>query len=802
MPPGGLWARVREARLVRVLLLYLAASWLVLQVVSLLQDRLQLPEWLTPVAVALLLVGLVVVLATAWVQARPATRTKAEEVPAAWEVDLGGLLRSLAKRRLPHLTWARAILGGVVAFSLLFGASGIYLYLKGRGAAISIVEEATAAPGPGIAVLPFRVVGPGLELWREGMVDLLSTNLDGAVGLRKIDPRAIVSRWRSAFGEGAEASDPQAALGVARAAAASYALLGSAVALAGEVRLTAEVYDVATGKLQGTALVEGSPDSVFALVNRLSIEVLRAGLAREPAQLPQLELSRVTTTSLPALKAYLAGQQQYRRNRWTEAIPHYMRAVEADSTFALALYGLGRAYGWLEGPSQRMVEYGQRAARLGHRLPERERLLLRGTTELDQGRTSGVQTFEELTSRYPDDVEGWHQLGEILYHHGDNGLYPRDGFRNAFRRALEMDPNFGPSYIHLIDDAFLREDSSEARELIERYRGVDPTGPWPIGYQLAYALAWGDSAARSAAIAAVDTAAPDVLEGARFPFFRGPSAFAEQLMLVSRRLLAPRHAVEHRQSGQWGMMMAAVRQGRLREARAVLSAFPGGELFSVTASRLYIVWHLAGYNDTIAARRAAGVLGADPQPWDRFLLAAFAAAEPRSAEVEEQIRALEADAERSRLEKDSVGAADRRAFAQAARGYAALRGGDRREAVRRLKEAHPRLPGTGPLLIRASIHELLRYELGKLLFELGDFQEAARYFRSLEVYSYNFSAAHTTPVEFFLGEVYQALGDLEEAKLHYGRFVHSWENCDPELRPWWERGRQALARLTRETATR
>lgn len=64
MRRGGFWSRVREARLFRVLIVYLAASWLILQVAALLQNQLLLPEWVTPLTVVLLLVGLVVIGAT------------------------------------------------------------------------------------------------------------------------------------------------------------------------------------------------------------------------------------------------------------------------------------------------------------------------------------------------------------------------------------------------------------------------------------------------------------------------------------------------------------------------------------------------------------------------------------------------------------------------------------------------------------------------------------------------------------------------------------------------------------------
>ncbi|NIR78831.1 MAG: hypothetical protein GWO00_10755, partial [Gemmatimonadetes bacterium] len=89
-------------------------------------------------AVVLLLIGFLVVLATAWVQSLPQT-TAAEEagtVPSDWEVAPGDVLASLRRGRLPHLTWGRAIVGGLVALSLLFGFAGLTVLVRGSGSLV------------------------------------------------------------------------------------------------------------------------------------------------------------------------------------------------------------------------------------------------------------------------------------------------------------------------------------------------------------------------------------------------------------------------------------------------------------------------------------------------------------------------------------------------------------------------------------------------------------------------------------------------------------------------------------------
>ncbi|MFN2433119.1 MAG: adenylate/guanylate cyclase domain-containing protein, partial [Gemmatimonadota bacterium] len=116
LPVAGFWERAREARLARVILLYLLAAAAVLGLTFFLQDRLQLPPWILPAAVLLIVIGLASVSATAWVQAHPpqVSRDEGRERLGAWDVNLPGLGRSLRRGRLPHLTWGRSILGGVV----------------------------------------------------------------------------------------------------------------------------------------------------------------------------------------------------------------------------------------------------------------------------------------------------------------------------------------------------------------------------------------------------------------------------------------------------------------------------------------------------------------------------------------------------------------------------------------------------------------------------------------------------------------------------------------------------------------
>ena len=83
------------------------------------------------------------------------------------------------------------------------------------------------------------------------------------------------------------------------------------------------------------------------------------------------------STSLPALKAFLQGEQLLRRSAWDSALVYYQRAIELDSTFAPAFRRASLALGWIRtGTDSLSTTYAQRAGELNHGLPTRDSLYI------------------------------------------------------------------------------------------------------------------------------------------------------------------------------------------------------------------------------------------------------------------------------------------------------------------------------------------------------------------------------------------------------------------------------------------
>jgi hypothetical protein len=627
------------------------------------------------------------------------------------------------------------------------------------------------------------------------MVDLLSFNIEGIEGLRKIDPAVMITAWRMLGGTPSDDMDQRTALEIARRVQARYLVTGSAVQLGDGMRLVAEVRDAERGELRGLAQVSGPVDSVSKLVDQLTLELLRLDLLPSDGEHQPVSLSRFTTKSLPALKAYLAGEREYRLARWREAVPQYLRAIELDSTFARAWYRLIKATDWGGGAGGN-PEYNRRLAPLVDRLPERDRMLIRGDLRqkvVNREDTDSVASFvilETLTRRYPDDVEGWAALGDQYFHAGGPALLPTSAYRGALTRAVQLNPNYREPYVHLIDDAFFRLDSAGARRLINAYAAIGGSQEG-CSFQLAYDFVWGPKAAGERALAALDTIEPIAAWNGCLPI--GPMAAPPHVL---DRIGGMYQTVADTSSQPWSTLIA-FHQLRLKvlaprgQIARVQQALAGMEGLTGTGGFWVAGWqimlHLSGFPDSLAAHRAARKMMENPHPRGRFWIGALAVAERRWTDADQIGRALDGEGQDPGIRGDTASAA--RAYAAALRTYMGLVRGDRGR-LEELELALNRLPYPG---VYTPAETYLRYQVAKLLFEQGQLRDAERYFLS-----FGPSDFYTSQAELYLGRINEALDRPDEAVEHYRRFITWWEFADPGLREPWEQARVSLTRFTRE----
>jgi adenylate cyclase len=665
--------------------------------------------------------------------------------------------------------WRRPVVAGGAALILVVVALIAGLLMRDPG--LSPTDAMAENAAPGVAVVPFSVNDPELERWREGMVDLLSTNLDGAGGLRAIDSRTVLARWRELVPEH-EVADLSTALEVARRSGAKYGLVGSAVSSGASMRLAAELYELESGEVLGRPQVEGSPDSIFGLVDRLSIQVLTLILEREGGDTPTVELASVTTSSLPALKSFLEAEGFARRGDFPRAIPAYESAIEADSTFALAHYRLGDAIGWAEGGLSAGAEQYAAAERFSDRLPARDADLLDVSLAYSNERDDATRLAREATQRYPDDPGAWYLLGEVYYHMSYQSLANVHEQQEAFARAVRLDPAYLPAEIHLLDLAFATADKAAADSLMRHFDPATAGSDYGEAYSTAYALAFGDSITRSRALANL-MSIPSLWDS-RIIGLLGYPRFARtqaEAYRVARsrpdyETVAPQVDFSYSQSllltGELGALTEAVETGSMNPAAVSLTL----SIASITDLPI----PSAVYDSALSAGSG------DPASYEQAILAAIRALESgdrgSARKAIENIRVIG----RSTLEAgDSMNARFESGVARALDARDAMLQGKKTEALAEL-EAVYREGGFFPAAVWAA----------EILAEQGDTDRAIRYLEQVPA---------SPLVGLRLGELYEKAGRREEALEAYGWVLLAWEGADPRLSPRVAEARQAIARL-------
>jgi eukaryotic-like serine/threonine-protein kinase len=501
-----------------------------------------------------------------------------------------GAAPSVLRRR-----WLRV----AAAVGLVVVAGGGYALWRGR--------ERLALDPNVVAVMPFRVAGadPGLHYLREGMLDMLAALLTGEGGPRAADTRTLMSAWRRAGGDSTTDVAQDAAIGVARQIGAGHALFGAAVGSQGHLSLSATLVRTSDSAPEARATADGPADSLPALVSRLASQLLVRG-----AHLGQSEAS-LTTTSLEALRAYLAGRAAYRIGSYPEAARQLEYAIDQDSTFALAAFQLLLTGGWT---TIRDPERARRLAFAGRgRLSPHDSMLVEAYIGARYPERSAepelLAAREQLIRTVSDDPDAWYILGDKYFHMGGYVGHQdwAERSRAALSRAVALDSTFAGPIQHLIELALEAGDTSEVRRLLPLLRENQSEGAlarFVSTLPLVVAYTLHDSTRIRDAWARLDTARVRPLVTVAQYYGLEP-AVLDRLLALERRAISN----EGERRDFWSSRaIMRFNQGGVRDAVAAVDSIVGAA--SSTAAFVRLMAALYWEGDSAAGSRAAPAIAA------------------------------------------------------------------------------------------------------------------------------------------------------------------------------------------------
>lgn len=459
-----------------------------------------------------------------------------------------------------------------------------------------------------IAVFPFTVRGaPTLDYLGEGMVDLLSTKLEGAGELRTIAPRTVLSAWSH---RAAPTPAPDQAADLARSLQAGGFVLGSILAAGSRLEMTATLHrpgeeDVVTAHARGE--VEGD---LFDMVDEVARQLL-AGTGRRPGR-RLTRLAALTTGNLGALKSYLRGEHDLRQGRYFEAMDHLQQAVE-DPDFALAWYRLAAARA-----ASVMPELAREAAARAHdlrpRLAPRERILLDAQRAWLAGAAAEAESLYQATVlNYPDDVEAWFLLGDLRMH--VNPLRGRSvtEARADFERTLALEPEHVTATVQLARIAALEGRHADRDRLIARVIELSPDSDRALPMEALGAFARRDPGAIERVIARLKEARALTVGIA----FADVALYADNLEgaeRLGREFLPVARSADLRAVGHIALAHILAAQGRWNEARQELEVAGESELaWALEVKALFSATPHAGASPAQVEQDRAALLAWDAE---------------------------------------------------------------------------------------------------------------------------------------------------------------------------------------------
>ena len=469
---------VREAHrrsLWQVLGIYLAVSWGVYQVISEATDLLGLPDWVPGFAVVLLLIGLPIVMATAFVQ--EGSRTAEPVDPTL--MPMIELPPAPAPRVAQHFTWQKAVLGGITAFLLLGITAGGYMGLRNAGVGPfgSLVASGELDEREPILIAEFAPLNSDTML-AVAVTEAFRVDFAQSSSITVVEPshiRGVLQRMTRAA---STRVDAELAHEIAVRDNIKAYVTGEVTQAGSKYIVSAKL--IATSDRRVLALYKEMADSkeeIIAAVDRLSRKLRgRIGDSFKTIR-AERPLEAVSTPSLEALHKYTLALNALDVNSDFDAgISLLHEALELDSAFAMAWRKLAVAYANTGFSRELAVQAATKAFEYRDRLPDAERYktaayYYHGVTQ-DWGKAlNAYRLLEERDPDYPPNNLG------LIY----DQLRDLKSGEAAYRRAMEVDSLLSNSYMNLAYNLMhqgRREEAIRTIDEAERRFGNNATWEW------------------------------------------------------------------------------------------------------------------------------------------------------------------------------------------------------------------------------------------------------------------------------------------------------------------------------------
>ncbi|MFH1373888.1 MAG: FlgO family outer membrane protein [bacterium] len=302
-------------------------------------------------------------------------------------------------------------------------------------------EEAVAAENR-LAIMYFDNLADPEDSLKLGEIatNLLIADLSESQYVQVVSSQRLYDILKLLGREGEKKIARDMATQIAEKARARWMLLGSILQVEPQIIVMAQLVEVESGNAIASQRITGSEnENIFAVIDSMTLEI-KSDLSLPVAALTEVDrpVADVTTHSPEAYRYYLEGVDIGYKFYMAEAKQLFEKAVELDSTFAMAYYRLAG----LSSRAER-EEYRQKAMKYSEKASHKERLYILGFDAYLSGELGhALEMLEEINDRYPDDKEAYFTAGYLCQY----GLGDFHRAIEYLRKAIEVDSLYGVAY--------------------------------------------------------------------------------------------------------------------------------------------------------------------------------------------------------------------------------------------------------------------------------------------------------------------------------------------------------------------
>ncbi|MDA1081042.1 MAG: protein kinase [Gemmatimonadetes bacterium] len=724
-----------------------------------------LPDWVFPGSLVVMLMGLPVILFTAYVQ-RQAQRiltTTPQLTPGGTQAPQG-TLATMAIKASPHVSWRRTAVGGAWAFGAFVIVIGAFMTLRafGIGPMGTLQGAGKFGDRERLVVAEFRSPA-GDDLLGPTVTDAFRTDLAQSTALNVLSSATVRDVLRRMQRPDTTRVTEDIARQIAAREGMKALISGQVVSLGGGYVLSARLVST-IGNEELATFRETATDAtdIIPAIGRLSKAVrTKVGESLRRVQAAR-NLDKVTTPSLEALQKYVQGARFLEvNNDWERGKPLLEEAIALDSGFAMAYRKLAVEESNRFGSAARIQFLLQKAYDNRQRLTESERYITEGSYFAygpQPDRNKVIAAYEQLLELEPDNVTA---LNNVATAYADLRQFAKA--EESARRAVAVQPTASVFFNNVVFNQIQQGKLDAVDTTLRAMAEALPRNPQVSQNYILLAYARGD----------LDSAEA----------------------IARAKLSDPSGAVQ-RAGNNWLGAISATR-GRLAEgiryAKAAAemqraAGVPSAPLsVAITEARAQ-VWFR---NDKAGALRIVDAALAKT-PIESIPLA------DRPYDDLAEFYALAGQVDKAQA---ALAGFDRRHSGAASLldewtrhrilGAIALAEGKYDEAIRELNQSDGDDCTICKLPLVARAHDLA----GRADSATATYEALAAdrtFFRAFT------DAEHLGSSLKRLGELYEAKGDKAKAIANYQKFVDLWKNADPELQPQVRAVRDKLARLQRQ----